>query len=266
MANGGSEGNVVIPQESAEAIKQNLRQVAEELTRVRDRAREEADSLDRIRGMLDLKYLNDLLSVIDQLEGRVKQMERGAEVKRWKTELDNEQKRLAKLWDAFKTQEDQLKSLMRERDDALTQYRNLEKTFTELGSPTKVRARISELEAENRRLEAEGNVAASRLERYVDLFTKEQERLAKLYKVYEDAEARLNTFNKAAAKTAATVRPATTRPASKPSPKPTTAQRRAAYERELAAFKKRAAARPGGKGKFENRPGALKLKRKYGIK
>ena len=111
-----NEKNVIIPMESAESLKSNLRQVAEELTRVRDRTREEAESLDRIRGMLDLKYLNDLLSVIDQLEKRVKEVESGAEQKKYILELEAEQRRLAKLWDAFKTQEDQLKAVERERE------------------------------------------------------------------------------------------------------------------------------------------------------
>jgi chromosome segregation ATPase len=266
MATRSSEGNVVIPAESAEAIKQNLRAVADELTRVRDRAREEADSLDRIRGMLDLTYLNDLLSVIDSLETRVKQMEKGGEVKRWKTELHNEQVRLAKLWDAFKTQEDQLRALERERDEALKGYRTMEKDLADLGSPASIRRRFADLEAENRRLEAESTVVANRLEKYVELFTKEQERLAKLYKVYEDAEARLAKYEKGA-------KPAQKIKVVKVAAKPAVVaeaklapKQRLAYRTEMQAFKRRASVSKGGKGPYDKRPGALRIKRKYGVK
>lgn len=190
--------NVVIPAESAEAVKQNLRQVAQELARVRDRAREEADSLDRIRGMIDLKYLNDLLSAIDTLEGRVKRMEQGTEVSRWRKELEIEQGRLAKLWDAFKTQEDELKAVARERDEVLGELRSLEKELGSMGSPGQIRTRILTLDSTNRRLENDLNSAVERAERNARTFAEEQERLAKLYKVYEDTQAQLERLQKKA--------------------------------------------------------------------
>lgn len=268
-----NEKNVVIPMESAESLKSNLRQVADELTRVRDRTREEADSLDRIRGMLDLKYLNDLLSVIDQLEARVKQVESGAEQKRHVQELESEQRRLAKLWDAFKTQEDQLKAIERERDDILAQYRRLEKSIADLGSPTRVKARVAELESENQLLKGDASRTAARLEEYVKLFTQEQERLAKLYKVFEDTESRLNKATAELEKT----QPRRARAARAPAPTGKTsarrdvrslpvAERRRLYNAEFAEFKKRAQRARGGKGHFENRPGAVALRTKYGLK
>ncbi len=273
-----NEKNVIIPMESAESLKSNLRQVADELTRVRDRTREEVDSLDRIRGMLDLKYLNDLLSVIDQLEARIKTVESGAEARKYILELESEQRRLAKLWDAFKTQEDQLKALERERDDILGEYRKLEKSLVDLGSPARVKARILDLESENQLLKGDAARTASRLEEYVKLFTQEQERLAKLYKVFEDTEARLDKANAEIARLAPRkkiVAPV----AAKPAParkatvkkgagkKPLTlAERRNRYNTEFAAFKKRAMSARGGKGAYQNRPGAVALRKKYGIK
>lgn len=265
-----NEKNVILSQESAESLKSNLRQVADELTRVRDRTREEAESLDRIRGMLDLKYLNDLLSVIDQLEARVKSVESGAETKKYILELESEQRRLAKLWDAFKTQEDQLKALESERDDILAEYRKLEKSLADLGSPQKVKARINELESENQLLKGDAARTASRLEEYVKLFTQEQERLAKLYKVFEDTEARLDKANAELAKT-------TPRKATAPAPARKAAakkgvlalplsERKKLYNAEFAEFKKRAEKARGGKGAYKNRPGAVALRKKYGLK
>lgn len=271
-----NEKNVILSQESAESLKSNLRQVADELTRVRDRTREEAESLDRIRGMLDLKYLNDLLSVIDQLEARVKSVESGAETKKYILELESEQRRLAKLWDAFKTQEDQLKALEAERDDILAEYRKLEKSIADLGSPQRVKARITQLEAENQLLKGDAARTASRLEEYVKLFTREQERLAKLYKVFEDTEARLDKANAELAKATATPRkvaPVAPTPARKR--KGTAkkgvlglplAERKKRYNAEFAAFRKRAAKARGGKGAYKDRPGAVALRKKYGLK
>jgi chromosome segregation ATPase len=269
-----NERNVVIPMESAESLKANLRQVADELTRVRDRTREEAESLDRIRGMLDLKYLNDLLSVIDQLEARVKQVESGAEQRKYIQELEVEQRRLAKLWDAFKTQEDQLKALERERDDILAEYRKLEKALADLGSPAKVKARILELENKNQNLRNDAARTATRLEEYVKLFTQEQERLAKLYKVFEDTEARLSEATTKLAKfegrqSRKTAKATPAKPKAAPAKKGVLAlplaERRRRYQAEFAAFKKRAKSARGGKGPYAKRPGALALRKKYGL-
>jgi hypothetical protein len=264
-----NDKNVVISAESAENLKANLRQVADELTRVRDRTREEAESLDRIRGMLDLKYLNDLLSVIDQLEARVKQVESGAEQKKYIQELDTEQRRLAKLWDAFKTQEDQLKAVERERDDILAEYRKLEKSIADLGSPSRVKSRILELEGENQLLKGDAARTSQRLEEYVKLFTQEQERLAKLYKVFEDTESRLNKAEAELARSATKARPVRAPAAPKATVKGpkalSLAERRRRYNAEFAEFRKRAEKARGGKGQYKNRPGAVALRKKYGL-
>lgn len=255
--------NVVMSAESAEAVKANLQQVAEEIARVRDRTKDEVESLERIRGMLDLKYLNDLLSVIESLENRVRQMERGTEALRWKSELENEQRRLAKLWDAFKSQEDQLRAVERERDDILAQYRSYEKQFADHGGPQKLKQRVTELEHTNRRIAVEHEAAASRLEKYVQLFAQEQERLAKLYKVWEDTEARRaaleRQLGRAPRKTAAR--------AAAPTASSSTARKNAlAYAREMKELRKRAKNARGGSGPIAKRASARKLRAKYGIK
>lgn len=259
--------NVVMSTESAEAVKANLQQVAEEIARVRDRTKEEVESLDRIRGMLDLKYLNDLLSVIDSLENRVRQMEQGTEALRWKNELENEQRRLAKLWDAFKTQEDQLRAIERERDDILAQYRNYEKQFADFGGPQKLKQRVAELENTNKRIGIEHEAAASRLEKYVSLFTQEQERLAKLYKVWEDTEARRAALERQLGR-APRAAPAAKAPRPKKAKKASTTSRgnALAYAREMKELRKRAKKSRGGKGPIEKRASARKLRAKYGIK
>lgn len=186
--------SVVIPVESAEQLKAKLQRVSDEIAKVRDKTREDAESLERIRGLLDLKHLNEMLGMIQSLETRVRQVEAAGPVKPVKAELEREQRRLAKLWDAFKTQEDQLKALERERNDILDKFRGLERQLVDMGTPTQIRARISHLDSENRRVGSDLATASTRVEKYVGLFTQEQERLAKLYKVYEDAEARLHRY------------------------------------------------------------------------
>lgn len=105
-------------------------------------------------------------------------------------ELLLEQKRLAKLWDAFKRQEDEYRALERERDDLWLRVQDLEKVTSALGtSPTKTAARLESLEKENEKLRADVTDLGARLEHNRRTFEGEQERLAKLYKVYEDATA-----------------------------------------------------------------------------
>jgi chromosome segregation ATPase len=189
MAETKSSQKVVIPRNEAESIKTNLLRVQDELIRVRDKAKEEADALDRIRGMIDLKYLNDLLSAVEALESRVKSMEKDSEAAVVQKQLEREQQRLARLWDAFKTQEDELKKLEQDRNALVARLEELEREYRSLGSVSSVRTRLDFLERENKRLGAEHAKAVARADEYQDQFEEEQQRLAKLFKVYEDAAA-----------------------------------------------------------------------------
>jgi chromosome segregation ATPase len=188
------EQRIVVPATEAESIKANLQRVQEELARVRDKAREEADTLDRIRGMIDLKYLNDLLSAIDSLEGRVKAMEHDSQATAALEQLEKEQTRLTKLWDAFKAQEDELRQMENERNALLSRLEQMEDDFGELGSAAKVKATLDYLEKENKRLNDELRKAADRSDKYRDEFEEEQARLAKLYKVYEDMAEQVQAY------------------------------------------------------------------------
>ena len=106
-------------------------------------------------------------------------------------ELVLEQRRLAKLWDAFKKQEDEYRAVERERDDLWARVQELEKATGAIGDPTQTLVRLNTLTKENERLRADVADLGHRLEEYRHLFQGEQERLAKLYKVYEDTEAQL---------------------------------------------------------------------------
>ncbi|MCA1819845.1 MAG: hypothetical protein LC620_07345, partial [Halobacteriales archaeon] len=89
--------------EGADNIKRNLSNIASEIEKVRERAREEVNSLEKIKGMLDVGYLNDLTRSVEQLEVRLQTLDTEAvgaasDVDSVRSELAREQERLAKLW------------------------------------------------------------------------------------------------------------------------------------------------------------------------
>jgi chromosome segregation ATPase len=186
---------VLVPASEAESIKANLQRVQDELARVRDKAKEEAEALDRIRGMIDLRYLNDLLSAIEELEDRIKAMERDSEAETLRQSLEQEQQRLAKLWDAFKTQEDELRSAMNDRDALLDRLEEIEQDIKQLGSTSQAKAKIAYLDKENKRLAEQLAKTADRQQDFRSKFEDEQARLAKLFKVYEDTTAELEKYH-----------------------------------------------------------------------
>lgn len=214
--------------EGADEIKKNLSNVANEIGRVRDQARQEVDALEKIRGMLDTGYLDSLIRSIEDLETRIEELEGTTlsaqdEMDRYRADLEQEQERLRKLWDAYKTQEDELDRVKRDyplmeeklferertietlrreiaRLEPLGKYKNdyeaLVKEHRALGAEAdrldaeleKANDTIADLEEDVVRLrEVEDN--AGRVEELEHLLDEERERLAKLYKVYEELEA-----------------------------------------------------------------------------
>lgn len=189
-------------------------------------------------------------------------------------ELLLEQRRLAKLWDAFKKQEDEYRALQQERDDLWNRVQELEKATANVGDPTQTQARLDHLEKENARLRADVGDIGQRLEDNRAAFHQEQERLAKLFKVYEDTQSQLEAATKEVErlKTAAAV-PAVRIKAKAPAKRRAkktglTAKQRAQrrYAGKMAVIRKRAKKASGGKGRIKNRTAAKKLRTKLGIK
>jgi len=186
-----------------------------------------------------------------------------------------EQKRLAKLWDAFKKQEDDYRAVERERDDLWARVQQLEKATAVLGDPQQTAVRLNTLVKENERLRADVGDLGTRLEEYRTLFNAEQERLAKLYKVYEDTEAKLETtvkeleqwhrwwekHNEELPQKAA--QEASKSTGAKLSAKQL-AQRQ--YAAQMKQVRKRASKQKGGKGPVKNRTAARKLRAELGLK
>ncbi|MHB8634069.1 MAG: hypothetical protein ACYDBQ_08915 [Thermoplasmatota archaeon] len=217
-----------IHSEGREDVKRNIATIAEEIAKVRDRAREEAVSLEKIRGMLDVGYLTDLLRTIETLETRLETVEKEAleaagDVDGLRRELEAEQARLAKLWEAYKAQEDELQRAKREYPQLEERLQDRERTIENLRRDVArleplsryksdydtvvkenqgLRGEVDHLDAELRRaadqirsIEHEMGILredASSKKRVGELesqLEEERERLAKLYKVYEDLEA-----------------------------------------------------------------------------
>jgi len=193
---------------NAEELRGRLQAVSQELQRTQREIQQDAAGLERLRQMLDVGYWNELVGIVNQLEARVRdanEMAQQADVLSGENRrrLEEEQKRLEKLWDAFKLQE-------RELGDAVERGNRLER---ELGDKDSSRARLeAELEEnqghlrrlsdENQELTEEVDKLQSRLTQLKDLeslraqaedfrskYEAEQERLAKLFALYEESEA-----------------------------------------------------------------------------
>ncbi len=214
--------------EGADQLKANIANIAEEIARVRDQARSEVDTLERIRGMLDVGTLNDLLRTIQELEVRIEELEDGGNQYRTiaedaQRELEQEQERLKKLWDAYKAQEDELERVKRDyplmEEKLFERERTIErlrKDIAALEPLADAKQEADRLAKENQKLRSELDVVERRLEKSLDAVTQlesdvaslrslekdrhklqaleseleeERERLAKLYSVYEDLEA-----------------------------------------------------------------------------
>lgn len=190
-------------------------------------------------------------------------------------ELALEQKRLAKLWDAFKKQEDDYRALERERDDLWARVQQLEKVTSVIGDPQQTAIRINTLGKENERLRADVGDLGTRLDEYREQFHAEQARLAKLYKVYEDTEAQLEKataelekWHRWWEKHNEELPVKAAREASKSTGAKLTAKQLAQrqYAAQMRVVRKRAKKSKGGKGKIKNRTAAKKLRRKLGLK
>jgi DNA repair exonuclease SbcCD ATPase subunit len=211
--------------EGADTLKRNLGNIASEIERVRAKAREEAASLEKIKGMLDVGYLNDLIRSIEELEVRMETLQResltaGAEVDQVRGDLAREQDRLAKLWTAYKSLEDELERTKRDGPalaqrlaERERQLESLRQELSRLGGLEQfksnyeaasrenqtLRIEVENLNREGRRMADQMRAAETemmqlrsdagskaRVEELEHTLDAERERLAKLYKVYEE--------------------------------------------------------------------------------
>lgn len=197
---------------------------------IRENIRAQLDAIDDVREMLETESLSQLMNGIEELEETIATLQardegHAAEIATFQAELDAEKERLTKLWDAYKAQEEELRRMKRDepllkerladRDSMVTDleekvarlqgaqqykdryqsllkdherladsYKNLEKDLYKRNET------IAQLEAKAESLKAHEDHTA-RLKELERNLSEEKERLAKLYKVYEDTESKL---------------------------------------------------------------------------
>lgn len=193
---------------NAEELRERLQAVSQELHRTQREIQADAASLERLRQMLDLGYWNELVGIVNQLEARGREaMEMAAQAEALRAEdqrrLAEEQRRLEKLWDAFKLQEAELRSV---QDKATRLDRELlDKDSSRARLEAEVEEKERHLRQANEELDElhvtveklEGKISQLRdmeelrasAEDYRAKYEAERERLAKLYAVYEESEA-----------------------------------------------------------------------------
>lgn len=202
--------------QSTDELRSRLESVSSELHHIESEVRKDAESLERVRQLLDVSYLNDLMAIIDELEVRITEASeaaRAAETEKdeFRRRFEEEQERLEKLWDAYKGQEKELETLRTKVGRVESELRDKDSSVYDL------EAAMDGKEQEIRRLEAEtgelhqqiADLEADREElkefstykdRITDLeakYEEEKERLAKLYAVYEELEGERDDLRRA---------------------------------------------------------------------
>lgn len=213
----------------ADELKSRMKHISGGLEVLRTKISTEARHIDELRGVFDVSYLNELMAMMEDLEGRVTGMESElntaiVDSDKYRKQLSAEQERLAKLWEAYKHQEDELGALKGQIGEMNRAIGEKNSNIAELDSQVKSLEKLKELAAYKEKYESlarqysqiedYSSQQAQRigeLENYIkqleplkeymqfkdraDAVAKdmelEKERLAKLYKVYEDTDAQL---------------------------------------------------------------------------
>lgn len=225
--------------EQVTEARENLHVVSEGLMDLRDRARQQAETINALLARLEDDSIGAIGSLVEELEERIEILESrldesGADRQHAVEELEAEKDRLTKLWDAYKAQEEELRRARRDEPILREQLADREQLISELEDeiarlkavePYKERYQslmrdherlrdsykdleedlqsrndtIADLEARTESLKSyeDDSRRAKELERQLN---EEKERLAKLYKVYEDTEQKLRDTEDEAAR------------------------------------------------------------------
>ncbi len=201
--------SAVGPREEPEQDLQNrLDSVQDALQEIEDQVQQDAESLERLRSVLDVSYLEEITRMINELELKVNEVADEAARARKRAdeaeeELATEQERLEKLWDVYKEQERELEQAQEDRAEAIRRVEEAEERVSELEEELdSERQALRQAQKENGRLReelSEKEAEVETLSNYEDLEEKvdeledeleeERGRLAKLYGVFEETEA-----------------------------------------------------------------------------
>lgn len=198
----------------ASDLKKRLSSVQDQLQTIESQVRQDAESLQKLRQMLDVSYLEEITGLIADLELRVNEVASDAEEARRRADeaeetLRSEQERLEKLWDVYKVQETDLENLRGEQARHKATAEAAEERARELEAQVEAERRaLRQAQAETgdlRQKLADAEARAEDLKSYEALGTKvteleenlndERERLAKLYAVYEETQAERDDAN-----------------------------------------------------------------------
>lgn len=233
-----------------EQLKHDFQQVLSELDSMEEGSQKEQEMFERMKELIDVRKIERLHQMLEAMQNKAQEAEERAlhayrDQEKCRTELDLEQERLEKLWDAYKQQEDDLADSKRKQEQWKQRCQQQESRIEELQKQVatlkeleedrekvdKLRAQLKDeqevkeaaqrelerisaakeaLEQENEELQQyipykkEAEQLRKRvqelepLEDYVKYkeqaeelekqYQREQERLAKLYRVYEDLE------------------------------------------------------------------------------
>lgn len=198
----------VAPEDPEEDLRERLNSVQDALKEIESQVQADAESLERLRNVLDVSYLEDITRMINELELKVNEVAQEAERARSRADeaeadLRSEQERLEKLWDVYKEQERELEEAQEARREAERELETAESRVEELEAELeserralrqaqqengRLRDQLEEREAEMEELAEHESLqdTVDELERELE---EERERLTKLYGVYEETEA-----------------------------------------------------------------------------
>jgi len=105
----GSYGNF-------DSLKERLTAVTNQIDAIKDSFTRSTEELAKIQSMLNIGNLDDITSVLEKYENRIAEAERKREeamegARKYSEELEKEKERLIKLWDAYKSREEELSNI-----------------------------------------------------------------------------------------------------------------------------------------------------------
>jgi len=208
----------IIYGKDVEKIRNDFREILSEIDSIVQGSYREKEGFEKIKELIDVTRIDRLLQVMDAMEKRAKEADERAisafrDMEKYRRDLEKEQIRLEKLWDAYKKQEDDISRERKEAEEWKNKYMEQENIIADLNNKLKmeverekaVRAKLEkEVEELSKYLPYKKEAESLKkkveelepLKDYIEykkkydemeeLYKKEQERLAKLYKIYED--------------------------------------------------------------------------------
>lgn len=123
--------------EHVSSLKDRLHQVVDEIDALKDSFSKNTENLGKIKSMLDIGSIEHITTMIEDFEHRIVEAERRQEeasegARRYGEELEKEKERLIKLWEAYKSQEDELSNTEKKKTALEERLKETETTKKQL--------------------------------------------------------------------------------------------------------------------------------------